>query len=66
MISTWMDAYRPETKAIHGSIFIASTLRYRHSHPNSANIPAVRLKKDENDVDQILYGEEGAYDLREP
>jgi DNA polymerase-1 len=61
MVSTWMDAYRPETGAIHGRLFIASTLRYRHSHPNSANIPAVRLKKDDNDVEHVLYGEEGAY-----
>lgn len=61
MVATWMDAYRPDTKAIHGRLFIASTLRYRHSHPNSANIPAVRTKKDENDQDYVLYGEDGAW-----
>jgi hypothetical protein len=61
MVATWMDAYRPATKAIHGRLFIASTLRYRHSHPNSANIPAVRTKKDENEEDQIQYGEDGAW-----
>lgn len=61
MINTWMEAYNHETKAVHGSLFIASTLRYRHSNPNSANIPAVRLKKDENGVDQIQYGEDGGY-----
>jgi hypothetical protein len=61
MVATWMDAYRPDTKAIHGRLFIASTLRYRHSHPNSANIPAVRTEKDENGEDQILRGEDGAW-----
>jgi DNA polymerase-1 len=62
MVSTWMDAYQPETKAIHGRLFIAATLRYRHSHPNSANIPAVRTKDD-----QILYREDGAwtYEVRD-
>jgi DNA polymerase-1 len=67
MVATWLDAYRPETKAIHGRLFIASTLRYRHAHPNSANIPAVRTKKGENDEDQILYGEDGfwTYEARD-
>jgi hypothetical protein len=61
MVATWMDAYRPETKAIHGRLFIASTLRYRHSHPNSANIPAVRTAKNEAGEDEILRGEAGAW-----
>ena len=61
MIRTWLDAYNEETGAIHGKLFIASTLRYRHNSPNSANIPAVRHKKDENGDDQIQYGEEGSY-----
>lgn len=56
----WINEYNPDTKAIHGSLFIAGTLRYRHSGPNSANIPAVRLKKvDGKDV--IQYGEAGGY-----
>lgn len=61
MIRTWLDAVNPETGAIHGKLFLASTLRYKHSAPNSANIPAVRTKKGENGEDVILYGEEGAY-----
>ena len=61
MIRTWLDAYNDKTGAIHGRLFIASTLRYRHSNPNSANIPAVRHKKDENGDDQIQYSEEGSY-----
>lgn len=60
MINTWLNAYDEKTHAIHGRLFIASTLRYRHSGPNSANIPAVRDRKvDGKDV--ILYGEEGAW-----
>jgi DNA polymerase-1 len=57
MVRTWLDALNPKTGAIHGRVFIASTLRYRHSNPNSANIPAVRLNKEE----EILYGESGGY-----
>lgn len=57
MVNTWLEAYNESTGAIHGNLFIASTLRYKHSSPNSANIPAVRLDKEDN----ILYGEDGAY-----
>lgn len=60
MLNTWLEAYNEETKAIHGKLFLNATLRYRHTSPNSANIPAVRTKKvDGKDV--ILYGEEGAW-----
>jgi DNA polymerase I-like protein with 3'-5' exonuclease and polymerase domains len=61
MIKTWLDAYDEKTGAIHGKLFIAATLRYRHSNPNSANIPAVRLKKNEQGEDVIQYGEAGAW-----
>lgn len=61
MVRTWLDAYNETTGAIHGSLFIASTLRYRHSSPNSANIPAVRLKKDDDGNDTIQYAEAGAW-----
>lgn len=57
----WLVAYNEKTGAIHGNLFIAATLRYRHNNPNSANIPAVRLKKDENGNEQIQYGEEGLW-----
>lgn len=60
MIRTWMDAYNEKTHAIHGKLYIAGTLRYRHSSPNSANIPAVRLKKIDGE-DVIQYGEDGGY-----
>lgn len=61
MVRTWLNAYNPDTRAIHGQLFIASTLRYRHSNPNSANIPAVRTGKDADGVEHVLYGEEGAW-----
>jgi DNA polymerase-1 len=57
MINTWLNAYNPTTGAIHGNLWIASTLRYRHDNPNSANIPAVRLDEQEN----ILRGEDGGW-----
>jgi DNA polymerase-1 len=60
MIRTWLDAYNDKTGAVHGKLFIASTLRYKHSSPNSANIPAVRTKK-VNEEDVIRYGEDGAW-----
>jgi DNA polymerase-1 len=46
MIRTWLDAVDEKTHAIHGRLFLASTLRYRHNSPNSANIPAVRQDKE--------------------
>lgn len=61
MIRNWLNSYNEETGAVHGKLFIASTLRYRHRDPNSANIPAVRLKKDENGDEHIQYGEDGFY-----
>lgn len=62
MIRTWQNAINPKTGCIHGSLFLASTGRYRHSGPNTANIPGVR--HDSND--QVLYGEAGtwAYECR--
>lgn len=60
MVNTWLNAYDEKTGAIHGKLYIASTLRYRHSSPNSANIPAVRLKKVDGE-DAIQYGEDGAW-----
>ncbi len=61
MVRTWLDALDEKTGCIHGKLFIASTLRYRHSSPNGANIPAVRLKKDDKGDEHIQYGEDGAY-----
>lgn len=48
MINTWIEAYNDRTHCIHGSLWLANTLRYRHSNPNTANIPAVRVDKEGN------------------
>lgn len=57
MVNTWMEAYNDDTGCIHGSLWLANTLRYRHSGPNTANIPAVRL----DNRDAPLLAEEGAF-----
>lgn len=49
IIKTWMNAYNPNDECIHGQLWIANTLRYKHSAPNTANAPAV--KEGEEKVD---------------
>lgn len=65
LLNTWMEAYNHDTTRIHGSLWLANTLRYKHSNPNTANIPAVRLEKlnkgTPEEVEVPLYGERGAY-----
>lgn len=56
MINTWLNAYNEKTGAIHGSLWLAGSLRYRHDNPNSANIPAVRV-----DDDGPRRGENGSW-----
>lgn len=56
MIRNWMDAYNEKTGSIHGNLWLASTLRYRHDNPNSANIPAVRVGKE-----GVLFGQDGSW-----
>jgi DNA polymerase I len=53
MIGTWLDSYNEKTGCIHGTLWLANTLRYRHSGPNTANIPAVRVGKE----GPLLYDE---------
>lgn len=57
MVKNWLDNYNENTGCIHGQLWLANTLRYRHSNPNSANIPGVRLDED----DKPLFGVAGAY-----
>lgn len=57
MVNTWIEAFNGNTGCIHGRLLLADTLRYRHSNPNTANIPAVRLDKD----DHPLMGKAGGY-----
>lgn len=56
MINTWIEAYNERTGCIHGSLWLANTLRYRHSNPNTANIPAVRINGS-----NCLRGEDGVW-----
>jgi DNA polymerase-1 len=57
MLGTWLDEYNERTGCIHGELWPASTLRWRHDHPNTANIPAVRVDKEDN----VKLGREGYY-----
>jgi DNA polymerase-1 len=57
MVNTWLNAYNEKTGAIHGNLWLASTLRYRHDNPNSANIPAVRTDKN----GRIMFEDEGSF-----
>jgi len=61
MVNTWIEAYNEDTGKIHGNLFVADTLRFKHSAPNTANIPAVRSKKDESGKEFILYKDAGDY-----
>lgn len=57
MINTWLEAYNDRTNCIHGSLWLANTHRYRHSNPNTANIPAVRIDGEGSP----RRGEDGVY-----
>ena len=57
MVNNWLDYWNEETGCIHGKLFVADTLRFRHQAPNTANIPAVRLNK----AGEVLRSEQGYY-----
>ncbi len=57
MVRTWQNAINPRTGRIHGSLFLASTGRYKHSAPNTANIPGVKEGSDGH----ALLGEPGTW-----
>lgn len=57
MVNTWLDNYNEDTHCIHGKLFVADTLRFRHQAPNTANIPAVRVTKS----GEVLRGMEGLF-----
>lgn len=61
MINTWITACSEEDQCIHGSLFLASTLRHKHSSPNTANIPGVVMKKGEDGKEHPLLGREGGF-----
>jgi DNA polymerase-1 len=56
-VNTWLDNYNEKTHCIHGKLFVADTLRFRHQAPNTANIPAVRVTKS----GEVLRGMEGLF-----
>jgi len=57
MVNTWLENWNEDDSCIHGKLFVADTLRFRHQAPNTANIPAVRVGKD----GVVLLGEDGYY-----
>lgn len=57
MINTWLEAYNEETGCIHGNLWLANTFRYRHSEPNTANAPGVKVGPDKHP----LLGLEGGF-----
>jgi DNA polymerase I len=57
MVNTWLNEWNENDGCIHGKLFVADTLRFRHQAPNTANIPAVRVAKS----GKVLYGEDGYY-----
>lgn len=57
MLGTWLDEYNETTGCLHGQLWPASTLRWRHDHPNTANIPAVRTDKENHPI----KGRDGYY-----
>jgi DNA polymerase-1 len=66
MVNTWLENWNENDGRIHGKLFVADTLRFRHQAPNTANIPAVRVKEvkdaDGNVVEKrVLRGAEGFY-----
>ena len=64
-IRNWLNLWNPETGCIHGNLWLASTLRYRHDKPNTANIPAVRTRKvkdpDGTEKEEVVKGREGSF-----
>lgn len=50
MVNNWLEAWNEVDSCIHGSLFVADTLRLRHQKPNTANIPGVRLDGDHNPI----------------
>lgn len=44
-VKDWLSKLGPDG-CIHGSLWLAGSLRYRHDKPNTANIPAVKVKEE--------------------
>lgn len=50
MVNNWLEAWNETDSCIHGTLFVADTLRFRHQKPNTANIPGVRLDGDKHPI----------------
>lgn len=63
MVNNWLENWNEDDGRIHGKLFIADTLRFRHQAPNTANIPAVRTTK----AGDVLRGDDGywTYEARD-
>src|SRR3546814_4934796 len=64
MVNTWLNEWNEADNCIHGKLFVADTLRLRHQAPNTANVPAVRVKEHKDPEGrvirkEVLYGESG-------
>lgn len=57
MVNTWLNEWNEDDSCIHGKLFVADTLRFRHQAPNTANVPAVRTNKE----GVVLRGEDGYF-----
>jgi len=57
MVNTWLENWNEIDSCIHGSLFVADTLRLRHQKPNTANIPGVRL----DEHNHPILGEAGYF-----
>lgn len=55
MISNWIGLVDDKGR-VHGNLWLAGSLRYRHDKPNTANIPAVRV-----DDDGPIRGRKGVF-----
>jgi len=66
MINTWLENWNEDDGRIHGKLYVANTLRFRHQAPNTANIPAVRVKEYKDGAGnvvrkEVLRGDAGYY-----
>lgn len=63
MVNNWLENWNEDDGRIHGKLFVADTLRFRHQAPNTANIPAVRVSK----AGDVLRGDDGdwTYEARD-
>jgi DNA polymerase I len=57
MVNNWLEAWNEQDSCIHGRLFVADTLRFRHQAPNTANVPAVRVSEE----GVVLRGESGYF-----